>query len=130
MDLDQIRYICSILNALEAGEDEYPVHVAQVSVLADSNGLASVDDLDGVDIQELPMTVKLCEYSGDELDASPIDSSSAFLAVNNISKGSMFSRKQLQQRDNFQEWKDAEFQQLDNMEVCAAIGVGFSHHND
>lgn len=35
---------------LKQGEDEDPVHVAQVSILADYSGLASIDDLDDITI--------------------------------------------------------------------------------
>ena len=123
LDLDQTRFIHSIIRDIEVGEDVDAVQVAQMSVLADPSGLATSDDLgDDYTITGVAIPVEIFEYDAGELDTSPIDSDGNFLDVNNISKGSDFSRKQLKARDDFEEWKAAEFEQLDNMKECNMFG--------
>ena len=123
LDLDQTRFIRSIICDIEAGEDADAVQVAQMSVLTDPGGLATFADLgDNPDVTEFPIFVEIFEYDGGELDTSPIDSDRNFLGINNISKGSQFSCKQLKTRADFEEWKAAEFEQLNNMEECKMFG--------
>ncbi|GFH55451.1 hypothetical protein CTEN210_11927 [Chaetoceros tenuissimus] len=123
IDLDQTRYIRSIIRDIEAGEDAVSVQVAQMSIMTDPSGLATFDDLDDTSaISDFSIPVELYEYNAGELDTSPIDSNGDFLDVNNISKGSDFTRKQLKDRDDFEEWKAAEFEQLDNMQECDMFG--------
>ena len=123
IDLDQTRYIRSILRDIEAGEGAVSVQVAHMSIMTDSSGLATFDDLSNdLSISAFSIPVELYEYNAGELDTSPIDSDGNFLDINNFSKGSDFTRKQLKARDDFDEWQAAEFEQLDNMRECNMFG--------
>lgn len=44
------------------------------------------------------------------------------IAINKFFKGSNFIRTQLKAWDDFEEWKAAEFKQLDNMKECNMFG--------
>ena len=128
-DLDQLRFISSII--AEIGEDstlhENRKLVSDVASIAiDSSGLATAADVDPSVIQDHLFCIELDDYNMTELDESPIDADGSIFCrtknVSQVSGSSMFTRKQLKKRPDFEEWRQAEFEQLDDMNNCKMFG--------